>query len=86
MKLKKEFITYNSQGESFLVPSGGTKFAGLVKGNKTLGAILECLKEDRDENELLVLMSERFDATDDVLRKDIKTAIDNLRMIGALDE
>ena len=46
MKLKDEFITHNSRNEALLVPIGGSKFAGLVRGNRTLGAILALLKED----------------------------------------
>ena len=44
MKLRKEFITHDTGDESLLVPTGAAGFAGLVKGNKTLGAILELLK------------------------------------------
>ena len=49
MKLKKEYITYDTADESMLVPTADAKFAGLIRGNKTLGAILERLKEIRPE-------------------------------------
>ena len=49
MKLKDEFITHNARGETLMVPVGGSRFAGLVKGNRTLGAILDLLKQDTDE-------------------------------------
>ena len=86
MKLKKEFITYNADGESLLVPAGGTEFSGLVKGNKTLGVILEYLKEDRSVDEIVSLMTERFDASEETIRKDVNTAIEKLKSIGAIDE
>ena len=46
MKLKKEFITHETGTETLLVPTGSAAFAGLVKGNKTLGAILSLLREE----------------------------------------
>ena len=36
MKIRKEFITYETGKESLLVPGGGAGFSGLVKGNKTV--------------------------------------------------
>ena len=44
MKLKANFITHNSSDESYLVPTSGAEFSGIVKGNKTLGTIIELLK------------------------------------------
>ena len=46
MKLKKEFITHDTGAESILIPKGGAGWAGVVKGNKTLGAILGLLKKE----------------------------------------
>ena len=86
MKLKKEFISYNADGEALLVPAGGTEFSGLVKGNKTFGAILEYLKEDRSIDEIVSLMTERFDAPEEIIRRDVNTAIEKLKSIGAIDE
>ena len=43
MKLKPEFITHFANDEALLVPLGGTAFHGIVRGNATLGAILERL-------------------------------------------
>ena len=44
MKLKKEFLLHNTGSESVLVPAGGAGFSGVVRGNRTLGAMLELLK------------------------------------------
>ena len=57
MKLKKEFIAHDTGSESLLVPAGGAGFSGLVKGNKTLGVILDLLKEDTTETEIIAAMS-----------------------------
>lgn len=86
MKLKKGFITYDADGESLLVPSGSVSFSGLVKGNKTLGAILALLKEETTEADIVLAMRSRFDAPEEVIASDVAKALSELRKIGALDE
>ena len=86
MKLKREFITHESGGESLLVPTGKAGFAGLVKGNKTLGAILELLKQDITEEEIVASMKRLFEAPEGAVERDVRKARDALRGIGALDE
>ena len=49
MKLNPEFITHLTNDEAILVPLGGAQFHGIVRGNATLGAILERLKQDTTE-------------------------------------
>lgn len=87
MKLKKEFIPHETGKESLLIPAGGAGFSGLVKGNKTLGVILEYLvKDDLTEEEIVQAMEKRFDAPAELIKKDIAKAISELRRIGALNE
>ena len=86
MRLKKEFITYEAGTESLLVPTGGAGFSGLVKGNKTLGAILELLKKETTEEEVVSSLMDRFDASEELIGRDVKRALSELRKIGALDE
>ena len=86
MKLKDEFITHNARDEALLVPVGGSRFAGLVKGNRTLGAILDLLKQDTDESSVIAAMCARFDAPEEVIAADVLHALSELRRIDALDE
>ena len=86
MKLSKNFLLHNTRDESILVPSGGAGFSGVVRGNRTLGAVLELLKEDISENELTAAMKERFDAPEGCIEQDIEKVLAELRNIGALDE
>ena len=86
MKLKKDFIARNTATESLLVPTGTAGFSGMVKGNKTLGAILELLKTDTTEEAVVDAMKARFDAPKDVIAADVRKAVAELRKIGALDE
>ena len=86
MKLKKEFITHIVGNESILVPTGEADFSGVVRGNKTLGAVLELLKEDTTEAELVAALKARFDAPEGAIERDAAKALAELRRIGALDE
>ncbi len=86
MKLKKGFIARVTEKESLLVPTGTAGFAGLVRGNKTLGAILEALKTETTEAEIVTALTSRFDAPEDAISRDVKNALAELRKIGAIDE
>ena len=86
MKLKAGFIPYDTGEESILVPMGGAGWSGVVKGNKTLGAILDLLKENTTEAAIIDAMKRRFNAPEDVITRDVKKALSELRKIGALDE
>ncbi len=86
MKLRKEFITHNTDSESLLVPTGAAGFSGLVKGNKTLGVILDLLKDDTTEADIVAAMKARFNSPEDIITRDVNKAISELRKIGAIDE
>ena len=86
MKLKKEFITHDTEEESLLVPTGNAGFYGLVRGNRTLGAILALLKEDTTEEAVVAAMKQRFDAPEEIIARDVNKALSELRKIGAIDE
>ena len=43
-----------------LIPAGNAKFSGIVRGNKTLGAILELLQQETDEAAVTEAMCKTF--------------------------
>ncbi len=86
MKLKKEFITHVTEEESLLVPTGNAEFSGIVRGNRTLGVILELLKEETTEEKIVFALKDRFDAPEGAAERDTARALAELRGIGALDE
>ena len=86
MKLNPDFLLHNSGGESLLVPIGGAAFSGVVRGNRTLGAVLEQLKTDTAEAEIIAVLRQRFDAPEGTVEADVRTVLSELRKIGALDE
>ncbi len=86
MKLKKEFITHIVGNESILVPTGEADFSGVVRGNKTLGAVLELLKEETTDEAMIAALKKRFNAPEGAIEMDVAKALAELRRIGALDE
>ena len=68
------------------MPLGDTPFNGMIKGNKTLGAILALLKDETTEQEVISAMKRRFDGPEEIIIRDVKKALAELRKIGALEE
>ena len=85
MRLKSDFLSHNSAGESYLVPTADASFSGMVKGNKTLGAIVELLKEDTTEEQIVASMRAKYDAPEGAIERDVKRVIEELNGIGALE-
>ena len=63
-----------------------SSFAGLIRSNKTAAFIVECLKDDTTQEKIVEAMFEKYDASKDVLAKDVSDVIEKLRKVGALDE
>ena len=86
MKLNKDFIVYDAEKETILVSTAEASFTGIVRGNRTLSAILELLKNETDEAAVIKALQERFDAPEEVIAEDVKKALSELRKIGAIEE
>ncbi len=86
MKIKSTFIRHDSDGETMLIPTGNESFSGIVRGNKTMGAIMDLLAEDTTEDDVVAAMTERFEAPEDTIRADVHKVIESLRQVGALDD
>ena len=85
MKLKDTYITHDSDGEQILLDTSSS-FAGLIRNNKTAAFIVECLKEDITEENIVEAMFEKYDAPKEVRAKDVSDVIEKLRKVGALYE
>lgn len=86
MKLKTAFITHDTGDEQILVSAGNTAFNGLVHSNKTAAFIVDVLKNDTTEEDIVRKMLEKYDAPEDVISADVRRILDTLRSIGALEE
>lgn len=85
MKLKDGFITHETDGEQIMVSTGNVKFSGLVRSNRTAAFIVDCLKSETSEAEIIEKMAEKYDAPKEIITADVKKILDTLRRIGAID-
>ena len=86
MKLNESFLIHTAGDETVLVPVGGSAFSGIVRGNKTLGAVLGLLRNETTEAAIVAAMRARFDASEGAVERDVAKVLSELRAIGALDE
>ncbi len=86
MMLKEEFLSHISGDEAYLVPSGNVEFRGLIKGNETLGEVIELLKTDTTEAQIVKSLRKKYNAPDGTIEFDVKKAIKVLRNVGAIIE
>ena len=86
MKLSKNFLLHKAGNDTVVVPTGNAGFSGVVQGNETLGVILDLLKEDTTEQQIIDKMAEQYDAPRAEIEKDVISVISGLRKIGAIDE
>lgn len=86
MKLRKGFITHESNGEHITVTAGNIAFNGLVRSNKTAGFIVECLKENVTKEEIVHKMLDKYDACEETITKDVDMILARLQEIGAIDD
>ncbi|MCM1315834.1 MAG: PqqD family protein [Alistipes senegalensis] len=85
MKLKNEFMTH-MDGENQMMVDVSLNFSGLVRSNKTAAEIVELLKFDTTEENIVSAMQKKYDVSESVLKKDVHRIIEILRSIGAIDE
>ena len=86
MKLKTGFLTYETNGEQILVATDSKVFAGLARSNQTAAFIVEQLREEITQKQLVERLMERYDAPKELIEKDLSIILSQLCEIGALDE
>ena len=87
MKINSNFLTHELKEEYYMIPTSNAKFNGIVKNNETANFIIECLKTDTTESEIINKILNEYELDDKTkVENDVKTIINKLRKIGALDE
>lgn len=86
MKLKDGFITHVMDGEQIMLGVGAVDFHGLVRSNETAAFIVDCLKKETTEEQIVDAMLEVYDAPREVVSADVAKILTKLRLIHALDE
>lgn len=85
MKLKDNFVTYDN-GNDHILMDASSRFSGLIHSNAAAAFIVDCLKTETTETEIVHKMLAKYDASENVISKDVKGILDKLRSVGALDE
>ncbi len=85
MKLSDAFLSHDDGDEKLVVSTGAAKFSGMARGNETAGFIITCLETDTTEDEIVSKMLAKYDAPEDIIRRDVQKIIGQLREIGAID-
>lgn len=61
MKLNPKFLTHETKGEHITVSTIGTKINGLIRSNPTAAFIVESLKKDTTESEIVDKMLAKYE-------------------------
>lgn len=85
MKLKDAFLTHYSDKEQVMVDISG-EFSGVVRSNPTASFIVECLKDETTECEIVEKMLSKYDAPVEIITEDVQKILNTLRKIGAINE
>lgn len=85
MKLNRNFLVHTIGEETIVVPTGNVSFSGMVRGNQTLGTVLELLKTETTEEAVIAAMRARYEAQEGVIEQDVRNMLEKLRGIGAID-
>lgn len=85
MKIKDCFISYESDGDNVIVDTSAS-FSGIIHINSSAAFIVECLRTNTTEAEILEKMKNKYDATDAELSAGIADVLGKLRSIKALEE
>ena len=87
MKLSPNFLIHVQDDEHLLIPVSDAKFSGVVRGNKTFGAILSCLKEETTEEQIVASLKAQFEGADEeVIKADVAKALSELSKIEAITD
>lgn len=86
MKLNDKFILHKNKKGVYVVPTASAEFNGLIRGNKSVMTILECLMNETTEEEIVQTMMTKYDGDEADIRADVADVISRLRKIGAIDE
>ncbi|MBP3855836.1 MAG: PqqD family protein [Ruminiclostridium sp.] len=86
MKLDPNFIIHSSNGEYYVITTGGGDFNGIVRNNETSDFICRCLREDTTEEAIIEKMLETYNAERSDVERDVKLVIEKLRSIGAIND
>jgi hypothetical protein len=87
MKLKKGFVTHTVSGTQVMVAAGPAAdiFQGIVRSNETAAFIVDCLRQETTEEEIVQRMTENYEVDADTAASGVKKILEKLKEIGAVE-
>lgn len=86
MKLKKDFVVYEIDGDRILVCLDSRKFSGVIKLNSTAAFIAERMTEETTKDALVAAILEKYSEVDaEGAAKAVDSLVDSLASIGAAE-
>lgn len=85
MRLREEYITHETDGEQILIDTSA-KFCGMVRSNKTAAFIVDCLQTETTREAIIAKMLEKYDASEEIISRDVDMVLEKLQSIGAICE
>ena len=88
MKLKKGFCTQTISDGQVMVPTAeaDTDFRGIVRNNETAAFVVDLLKNEISEEEILDALKQEYEGDEELMKKDLSGVLEKLRGIGAIEE
>ena len=88
MKIKDGYILETIGDQKMVVSLDMTpdKFSGMIKLNNVAAFLWELLENEIDENAMLKAMTEKYDVSEELARKDLKVFLENLEKNGILEK
>ncbi len=81
MKIKKDFLLKTVAGQRVVVPTGDNvvNFNAAITLNETAAFLWEQLEKGCEENELLTLLTDAYDVSEETAKKDIEVFLNVLK-------
>ena len=87
MKLKQGYITHMYRDQQLMVAVGpaAKDFHGLVRSNETAAFIVDRLKTETTEDEIVTALTSEYEVDELQARRDVRRIIEQLEHIGAIE-
>ncbi len=88
MKLNENFILKTIAGSPVVVPVGEAvnQVKGMITLNGPAEVIWKCLENGDDLDTILATLKAKYDAPEELLKKDLVTFVEKLKGLGILSE
>ena len=88
MKLNGTFVVREIAGDTIIVPVGETAlhFNGMITINKTGAALWEVLEKGGEKEDLVRVLTDRFEVTEEEAKTDVEEFLDQLKAQNFLAE